>query len=72
MVLERIQSGDLSTGGRLPSERSLCEQFGVAHTSVREAIQGSSRWGSSSGGATGPTSRSGCPGWASPTSASTA
>lgn len=37
---ERIRSGDLAPGSQLPSERSLCEQFGVARTSVREAIQG--------------------------------
>lgn len=39
-LLERIQSGGLQPGGQLPSERLLCEQFGVARTSVREAIQG--------------------------------
>jgi GntR family transcriptional regulator, transcriptional repressor for pyruvate dehydrogenase complex len=37
---ERIRSGELAPGSQLPSERSLCEQFGVARTSVREAIQG--------------------------------
>lgn len=36
----RIRSGDLVAGAQLPSERTLCEQFGVARTSVREAIQG--------------------------------
>lgn len=39
-LLDRIQSGGLQPGGQLPSERLLCEQFGVARTSVREAIQG--------------------------------
>ena len=39
-LLESIRSGALVPGGRLPSERSLCEEFGVARTSVREAIQG--------------------------------
>ena len=31
---------ELPPGAQLPSERDLCEQFGVARTSVREAIQG--------------------------------
>ena len=35
-----IASGDLAPGERLPSERSLCESFRVARTSVREAIRG--------------------------------
>jgi DNA-binding FadR family transcriptional regulator len=39
-LLESIHSGALPPGSQLPSERSLCEQFGVARTSVREAIQG--------------------------------
>lgn len=43
-VRERLQAsiehGDLQPGEALPSERSLCEDFGVARTSVREAIQG--------------------------------
>lgn len=39
-LLERITSGALPAGSRMPSERSLSEQFGVARTSVREAMQG--------------------------------
>jgi len=39
-LLESIRSGALPPGARLPSERSLCDEFGVARTSVREAIQG--------------------------------
>jgi len=35
-----IRSGQLAPGQPLPSERSLCDDFGVARTSVREAIQG--------------------------------
>lgn len=35
-----IEDGTLPPGSRLSSERELCEQFGVARTSVREAIQG--------------------------------
>ena len=36
----RIIVGDLAPGTRMPSERDLSEQFKVARTSVREAIQG--------------------------------
>ena len=39
-LMQGIESGDLKPGSQLPSERSLCEQFAVARTSVREAIQG--------------------------------
>jgi GntR family transcriptional repressor for pyruvate dehydrogenase complex len=39
-IAERIRTGQLSPGSQLPAERDLCEQFGVARTSVREAIQG--------------------------------
>lgn len=39
-LLERIRTGDLEPGARVPSERALSEQFGVARTSVREAMQG--------------------------------
>ena len=39
-LLERITSGALEPGAQVPSERSLSEQFGVARTSVREAMQG--------------------------------
>jgi GntR family transcriptional repressor for pyruvate dehydrogenase complex len=35
----RIASGELQPGAQLPAERVLAEQFGVARTSVREAIQ---------------------------------
>lgn len=37
---ERIVSGELGPGSPLPSERTLSDQFGVARTSIREAIQG--------------------------------
>ena len=36
----RILTGDLAPGSRMPSERDLSEQFGVARTSIREAMQG--------------------------------
>lgn len=39
-IAERILARQLAPGSQLPSERELCEQFGVARTSVREAIQG--------------------------------
>ncbi|HEV7679826.1 MAG TPA: FCD domain-containing protein [Candidatus Dormibacteraeota bacterium] len=39
-LFEAIRSGALRPGAALPSERSLCDDFGVARTSVREAIQG--------------------------------
>jgi GntR family transcriptional repressor for pyruvate dehydrogenase complex len=35
-----IEAGELKPGEMLPSERTLCDDFGVARTSVREAIQG--------------------------------
>ncbi len=39
-LLEAIRTGELQPGSPVPAERQLCEQFGVARTSVREAIQG--------------------------------
>jgi GntR family transcriptional regulator, transcriptional repressor for pyruvate dehydrogenase complex len=39
-LVSSITAGDLPPGARLPSERTLCDEFGVARTSVREAIQG--------------------------------
>jgi DNA-binding FadR family transcriptional regulator len=39
-LLESIRDGALAPGERFPAERTLCEQFGVARTSVREAVQG--------------------------------
>jgi GntR family transcriptional repressor for pyruvate dehydrogenase complex len=38
-IADSIRSGELQAGERLPAERELCEQFHVARTSVREAIQ---------------------------------
>lgn len=35
---ERINSGELADGSRLPSERELAEEFGASRTSVREAL----------------------------------
>jgi len=39
-IAARIDVGELPPGSRLPSERDLCQQFGIARTSLREAIQG--------------------------------
>lgn len=39
-IVQRVRDGQLPPGSKLPSERDLCEQFGVARTSVREAMQG--------------------------------
>jgi GntR family transcriptional repressor for pyruvate dehydrogenase complex len=39
-LLDSIRAGELVPGTQLPSERDLSVDFGVARTSVREAIQG--------------------------------
>jgi GntR family transcriptional repressor for pyruvate dehydrogenase complex len=39
-LLNSIRTGSLPPGVKLPSERALCEEFSVARTSLREAIQG--------------------------------
>lgn len=39
-LLEAIQRDDYGPGDALPSERLLCEMFGVSRVSVREAIAG--------------------------------
>lgn len=39
-LLERITSSAWAPGQRVPSERDLSDQFSVARTSVREAMQG--------------------------------
>jgi GntR family transcriptional repressor for pyruvate dehydrogenase complex len=39
-LFEAIQRGDFPPGSLLPSERVLCESFGVSRVSVREAIAG--------------------------------
>ena len=39
-LADAIHSGQLAPGTPLPPERVLCQEFGVARTSVREAIQG--------------------------------
>ena len=37
-LVERIRNGDFPEGSALPSERDLCEQFGVGRPTVREAM----------------------------------
>ncbi len=39
-LLGSVVSGELPPGARVPSERDLSERFGVARTSIREAMQG--------------------------------
>ncbi|MCU1501515.1 MAG: putative GntR family transcriptional regulator [Ilumatobacteraceae bacterium] len=39
-LTDAIHTGELAPGSPLPAERALCQEFGVARTSVREAIQG--------------------------------
>ncbi|MGD9703169.1 MAG: FadR/GntR family transcriptional regulator [Acidimicrobiia bacterium] len=39
-LIERICSGELAPGSPVPSERALSDQFAVARTSIREALQG--------------------------------
>lgn len=39
-IHRRIVSGEMPPGAALPGERLLAEQFGVARTSLREALQG--------------------------------
>jgi DNA-binding FadR family transcriptional regulator len=38
-LLERLRSGDLKAGDRLPTEKGLMEEFGVGRNTVREAVQ---------------------------------
>jgi GntR family transcriptional repressor for pyruvate dehydrogenase complex len=38
-IADLISRGTLKAGDRIPSEKRLCEQFGVGRTSVREALR---------------------------------
>lgn len=37
-ILSQIRSGSLKIGDKLPTERELCEQFGVSRAPVRQAL----------------------------------
>jgi len=37
-ILARIERGELEAGQRLPSERELCDQFGVSRITIRQAL----------------------------------
>lgn len=37
-ILDKLNSGELQPGGKLPSQREMSELFGVGRSSVREAI----------------------------------
>lgn len=51
---EAILGGTLPAGSELPSERELCERFGVGRTTVREALRSLQAQGLVTGGS-GPT-----------------
>src|SRR5688572_393202 len=38
-MIDLISRGALKPGDRIPSEKQLCERFGVGRTSVREALR---------------------------------
>ena len=38
-VLDRIRSGEFGPGDRLPTEKTLMQEYGVGRNSVREAVQ---------------------------------
>ena len=38
-IADQIARGALKPGDRIPSEKQLCEKFGVGRTSVREALR---------------------------------
>lgn len=44
-LIDSIRKGEFAPGEPIPAERELCARFGVARTSVREAIQGLSSAG---------------------------
>jgi GntR family transcriptional repressor for pyruvate dehydrogenase complex len=37
-ILKQLQSGEIATGARLPSQRALAQSFGVGRSSMREAL----------------------------------
>ena len=38
-IISQIISGELTPGGKLPTEMELCRQFGAGRNSVREAVK---------------------------------
>ncbi len=38
IITEKIKSGELKPGDKIPSEHELCEQFGVSRMTIRQAI----------------------------------
>src|ERR1700759_2267182 len=38
-LISYVVKGDWKAGDRIPPERELCQQFGVARTSLREALK---------------------------------
>lgn len=38
-IAQRIESGELAHGARLPGERDMAEEYGVALTTARRAVQ---------------------------------
>ena len=39
ILAQEVHSGILEVGGMLPSERALCERFGVGRSTIREAVK---------------------------------
>jgi GntR family transcriptional repressor for pyruvate dehydrogenase complex len=39
LIIERVRTGDLKVGQKLPPERVLAEEMGVSRTSLREALR---------------------------------
>ena len=44
-LLKKIQSGEWATGERIPSERELCDTYGVSRITVREVVSSLSQSG---------------------------
>src|SRR5829696_7790201 len=38
IIRERIRSGEWATGSPIPSERELCEQYGISRMTARQSI----------------------------------